>query len=71
MRVCKEILDKMPIAMLYVKCSFGKNEDLNMEIEYVNDKVRKLEHEDKNGLIFPRFKESDDSSCAYLHITKK
>lgn len=40
-------------------------------IEYVNDKVRKLEHEDKNGLIFPRFKESDDSSCAYLHITKK
>lgn len=40
-------------------------------IEYVNDKVRKLEHEDKNGLIFPRFKESDDSSCVYLHITKK
>ena len=40
-------------------------------IEYVNDKVRKLEHEDKNGLIFPRFKESDDSSCAYLHITKQ
>ena len=40
-------------------------------IEYVNDKVRKLEHEDKNGLIFPRFKESDDSSCAYLQITKK
>ena len=37
MRVCKEILDKMPIAMLYVKCSFGKNEDFNMEIEYVND----------------------------------
>ena len=39
MRVCKEILDKMPIAMLYVKCSFGKNEDLNMASDAYQDKI--------------------------------
>ncbi|MEW9078504.1 hypothetical protein [Terrisporobacter glycolicus] len=43
----------------------------NKGIEYINNKIRKLEKEDYNGIIFPRFKESDDSSCVYLHITKK
>lgn len=43
----------------------------NKGIGYINDKIRKLEKEDYNGMIFPRFKESDDSSCVYLHITKK
>ena len=52
MRVCKEILDKMPIAMLYVKCSFGKNEDLNMEIEYVNDKMLLLLGMDYKEVIY-------------------
>lgn len=40
-------------------------------IEYIKNKIRKLEKEDNNGMIFPRFKESDDSSCVYLHIRKK
>ncbi|WP_434796527.1 hypothetical protein [Terrisporobacter vanillatitrophus] len=40
-------------------------------IEYINEKIRELEKKDNNGMIFPRFKESDDSSCVYLHITKK
>ena len=43
----------------------------NKGIGYINNKIRKLEKEDYNGMIFPRFKESDDSSCVYLHITKK
>ncbi len=43
----------------------------NKGIGYINNKIRKLEKEDYNGIIFPRFKESDDSSCVYLHITKK
>lgn len=55
MRVCKEILDKMPIAMLYVKCSFGKNEDLNMEIEYVNDKMLLLLGMDYKEVIYKDF----------------
>lgn len=55
MRVCKEILDKMPIAMLYVKCSFGKNEDLNMEIEYVNDKMLLLLRMDYKEVIYKDF----------------
>ena len=40
-------------------------------IEYIKEKTRELEKEDKKGKIFPRFKESDDSSCIYLHIIKK
>ena len=55
MRVCKEILDKMPIAMLYVKCSFGKNEDLNMEIEYVNYKMLLLLGMDYKEVIYKDF----------------
>lgn len=39
-------------------------------INYIRDTIRKLEKEDNKGIIFPRFKESDDSSCVYLHVTK-
>lgn len=40
-------------------------------IEYIKNKIRNLENKDNKGLIFPRFKKSDDSSCVYLHIIKK
>ena len=40
-------------------------------IEHINEKIRQLEKEDKQGIIFPRFKENDDSSCIYLHIIKR
>lgn len=40
-------------------------------IEYIKNETRKLEDKDKKGLIFPRFKKSDDSSCVYLHIIKR
>lgn len=43
----------------------------NKGIEYIKSKIRELEKEDDKGMIFPRFKESDDSSCVYLHVTKK
>lgn len=40
-------------------------------IEYIKENIRKLEKKDKIGISFPRFKESDDSSCIYLHVTKR
>lgn len=43
----------------------------NKGIEYIKGEIRKLEKEDSKGITFPRFKESDDSSCVYLHVTKK
>lgn len=53
---------------------FDENEMIkigqNNGIEYIKDKIRELEREDKDGMIFPRFKVSDDSSCVYLHIKK-
>ncbi len=54
---------------------FSENEIIEIGqskgIEYIKDKVRKMENKDKEGIIFPRFKKSDDSSCVYLNITKK
>lgn len=54
---------------------FNKNEIIEIGqykgIEYIKNETRKLEDKDKKGLIFPRFKKSDDSSCVYLHIIKR
>ncbi len=54
---------------------FSENEIIEIGqskgIEYIKDKVRKLENKDKEGIVFPRFKKSDDSSCVYLNIIKK
>lgn len=53
---------------------FNENEIIEIGqykgIEYIKNETRKLEDKDKKGLIFPRFKKSDDSSCLYLHIIK-
>ena len=40
-------------------------------IEYIKEKTREMEKKRKRYKVFPRFKESDDSSCIYLHIIKK
>lgn len=54
---------------------FNKNEIIEIGqykgIEYIKNETRKLEDKDKKGLVFPRFKKSDDSSCVYLHIIKR
>lgn len=45
----KEVFRKMPMAMIYVKYSFLGNEDFNMEIKYISDKMLLLlnmDHED-------------------------
>lgn len=40
-------------------------------IKYIGNKIREIERKDNNGILYPRFKESDDSSCIYLKIRKK
>ena len=55
MRVWKDVFDKMPVAMLYVKCSGLENEDLKMEIEHVSDKMLLLLNMDYEEVIHKDF----------------
>ena len=40
----------------------------NKGIDYIYSKIRDLEREDLNGIVYPRFKVSDDSTCVYLNL---
>ena len=55
MRDWKDVFDKMPVAMLYVKCSGLENEDLKMEIEHVSDKMLLLLNMDYEEVIHKDF----------------
>ena len=78
-----DISDELKIIMSSdgFSCAFDRYEIFETEeimtivkdkgIEHINEKIRQLEKEDKQGIIFPRFKENDDSSCIYLHIIKR
>lgn len=40
----------------------------NEGIDHIYNKIRNLEREDLNGIVYPRFKMSDDSTCVYLNL---
>lgn len=40
----------------------------NEGIDHIYNKIRNLEREDLNGIVYPRFKVSDDSTCVYLNL---
>ena len=40
----------------------------NEGIDHIYNKIRNLEREDLNGIVYPRFKVSDDSTCVYLNF---
>ena len=51
----REVFRKMPMAMIYVKYSFLGNEDFNMEIKYISDKMLLLLNMDHEDAIFKDF----------------
>ena len=51
----KEVFKKMPMAMLYVKYRDLENEDFNMEIKYISDKMLLLLNLAYDDVIFKDF----------------
>ena len=51
----REVFRKMPMAMIYVKYSLLGNEDFNMEIKYISDKMLLLLNMDHEDAIFKDF----------------